>query len=70
VPCGRGEVAKSHAGGRGKGTFASGLVGGVKVCGSVDEAVERARGMLSEVLVTKQTGPDGRVVSKLLLERA
>jgi len=63
-------VVKSqvHAGGRGQGTFKSGLVGGVKVCASVDEVVDCARGMLSEVLVTKQTGPEGRVVSKLLLE--
>src|SRR6266516_3587378 len=65
-------VVKSqiHAGGRGKGTFKSGLQGGVKVCASAAEATDRARAMLGQVLVTKQTGPDGRVVSKLLVEAA
>ncbi len=63
-------VVKSqiHAGGRGKGTFKSGLQGGVKVCSSADEVFERATAMLGQTLVTKQTGPAGRVVSKLLIE--
>jgi succinyl-CoA synthetase beta subunit len=62
-------VVKSqiHAGGRGKGTFRSGFQGGVKVAASVDEAVVFAEKMLGEVLVTKQTGPDGRRVQTLLL---
>jgi len=65
-------VVKSqiHAGGRGKGTFNSGLHGGVKVCSSADEVFERAKAMLGQVLVTQQTGPEGRVVSKLLIEAA
>jgi succinyl-CoA synthetase beta subunit len=65
-------VVKSqiHAGGRGKGTFRSGLQGGVKVCSSAGDVVERARGMLGQALVTKQTGPKGRVVGKLLVEAA
>ena len=65
-------VVKSqiHAGGRGKGTFNSGLHGGVKVCSSADEVFERAKAMLGQVLVTKQTGPEVRVVSKLLIEAA
>src|SRR2546422_7503308 len=65
-------VVKSqiHAGGRGKGTFKSGLYGGVKVCSSADEIFERAKAMLGRALVTKQTGPEGRVVSKLLIEAA
>src|SRR2546425_1561573 len=65
-------VVKSqiHAGGRGKGTFKSGLHGGVKVCSSADEIFERAKTMLSQALVTRQTGPEGRVVSKLLIEAA
>ena len=62
--------AQIHAGGRGKGTFKSGLAGGVKVCQGVDEVVARAEAMLGQVLVTKQTGPDGRKVSTLLLEPA
>src|SRR5437667_8423399 len=65
-------VVKSqiHAGGRGKGTFKSGLHGGVKVCSSADEIFERSKAMLGQVLVTQQTGPEGRVVSKLLIEAA
>ena len=63
-------VVKSqiHAGGRGKGMFKSGLRGGVKVCASADEVFESAKAMLGQTLVTKQTGPAGRVVSKLLIE--
>ncbi len=63
-------VVKSqiHAGGRGKGTFKSGFKGGVKVCKSAAEAQDAARGMLGQVLVTKQTGPEGRTVSKVLVE--
>ena len=62
-------VVKSqiHAGGRGKGTFKTGFQGGVKVAGSVDEAVGFAEKMLGNVLVTKQTGPDGRKVQTLLI---
>ncbi|HEV2318554.1 MAG TPA: ADP-forming succinate--CoA ligase subunit beta [Verrucomicrobiae bacterium] len=62
-------VVKSqiHAGGRGKGTFKSGFQGGVKVAASVNEAVSFAEKMLGNVLVTKQTGPDGRRVQTLLI---
>ena len=62
-------VVKSqiHAGGRGKGTFKTGFQGGVKVAASVDEAVSHAKNMLGKVLVTKQTGPDGRRVQTLLI---
>ena len=62
-------VVKSqiHAGGRGKGTFKSGFQGGVKVASSVEEAVSFAEKMLGNVLVTKQTGPDGRLVQTLLV---
>ena len=65
-------VVKSqiHAGGRGKGRFKSGLQGGVKVCSSAGEVFERAGAMLGQALVTKQTGPEGRVVNKLLVEAA
>ena len=63
-------VVKSqiHAGGRGKGTFKSGYKGGVKVVSSAEAAFEAGRSMLGEVLVTKQTGPEGRVVSKVLVD--
>jgi succinyl-CoA synthetase beta subunit len=65
-------VVKSqiHAGGRGKGTFRSGFQGGVKVCQSAQDACEKAKAMLGQVLVTKQTGPAGRLVTKLLVESA
>lgn len=65
-------VVKSqiHAGGRGKGTFKSGFQGGVKLCKSADEVFEKAKAMLGNVLVTKQTGPEGRLVRKLLVASA
>jgi succinyl-CoA synthetase beta subunit len=65
-------VVKSqiHAGGRGKGTFKSGFRGGVKLCKTAEEVFENARGMLGNVLVTKQTGPEGRLVSKVLVAMA
>jgi len=53
--------AQIHAGGRGKG-------GGVKIAKSVDEAGELAAKMLGMKLVTHQTGPEGKVVSRLLIE--
>jgi len=65
-------VVKSqiHAGGRGKGTFKSGFQGGVKIAAHADEAVSFAQQMLDQVLVTKQTGPEGRKVNTLLLAAA
>ncbi|MBM3876847.1 MAG: ADP-forming succinate--CoA ligase subunit beta [Verrucomicrobia bacterium] len=65
-------VVKSqiHAGGRGKGTFKSGFKGGVKLCKTAAEAKDLATAMLGNVLVTKQTGPDGRLVSTLLVAAA
>jgi len=53
--------AQIHAGGRGKG-------GGVKIAKSVEEAGEIAAKMLGMTLVTHQTGPEGRVVRRLLVE--
>jgi succinyl-CoA synthetase beta subunit len=53
--------AQIHAGGRGKG-------GGVKLAKSPEEAVSIARQMLGMTLVTHQTGPEGRVVSRVLVE--
>jgi succinyl-CoA synthetase beta subunit len=65
-------VVKSqiHAGGRGKGTFKSGFQGGVKLCKTAEDAYEKAKAMLGQTLVTKQTGPDGRLVSTLLVAEA
>jgi succinyl-CoA synthetase beta subunit len=59
-----------HAGGRGKGTFKSGFKGGVKLCKTEEEVFHDAKAMLGHVLVTKQTGPDGRLVSRLLVTLA
>jgi succinyl-CoA synthetase beta subunit len=53
--------AQIHAGGRGKG-------GGVKIGKSVEEAGELASKMLGMTLITYQTGPEGRVVRRLLVE--
>ncbi|HUQ94409.1 MAG TPA: ADP-forming succinate--CoA ligase subunit beta [Bryobacteraceae bacterium] len=53
--------AQIHAGGRGKG-------GGVKVARSAAEAAELAGKILGMTLVTHQTGPEGRVVGRLLIE--
>src|SRR6516162_7451169 len=53
--------AQIHAGGRGKG-------GGVKLARSSDEAAEIASHILGMTLVTPQTGPQGRVVRRLLIE--
>ena len=59
-----------HAGGRGKGTFKSGFQGGVKLCRTAEDVFEKAKAMLGNVLVTKQTGPEGRLVRKLLISAA
>jgi succinyl-CoA synthetase beta subunit len=62
--------AQVHAGGRGKGTFKNGFKGGVHLCKTADDVFDKARGMLGNVLVTKQTGAEGRLVSKLLVAAA
>ena len=62
--------AQIHAGGRGKGTFKSGFQGGVKLCQTAGDVFEKAGAMLGNVLVTKQTGPDGRLVSRVLVAAA
>jgi succinyl-CoA synthetase beta subunit len=53
--------AQIHAGGRGKG-------GGVKIAKNAEEARSIAEKMLGMTLVTHQTGPEGRVVQRLLIE--
>jgi len=54
--------AQIHAGGRGKG-------GGVKIAKSLDEVRQLASEILGMTLVTHQTGPEGRVVKRLLIEQ-
>jgi succinyl-CoA synthetase beta subunit len=55
--------AQIHAGGRGK-------AGGVKLAHGPNEAESVAREMLGKKLVTIQTGPEGRVVKRVLIEEA
>ncbi|XP_030533989.1 succinate--CoA ligase [ADP-forming] subunit beta, mitochondrial [Rhodamnia argentea] len=61
-------VVKSQilAGGRGLGTFKNGLKGGVHIV-KADEAEQIAGKMLGQILVTKQTGSQGKVVSKVYI---
>jgi succinyl-CoA synthetase beta subunit len=54
--------AQIHAGGRGKG-------GGVKLAQSADEVQKIAREIIGMTLVTHQTGPEGRLVKKVLVEQ-
>jgi len=54
--------AQIHAGGRGKG-------GGVKIARSMDDVKSMAETILSKPLVTPQTGPQGRIVRKVLVEQ-
>jgi len=55
--------AQIHAGGRGKG-------GGIRVARDAEEAFEHAKAILGMTLVTPQTGREGRVVRKVLVEEA
>src|SRR5262249_11590472 len=50
--------AQIHAGGRGK-------AGGVRVVGSLEDVTREAARILGSLLVTHQTGPKGKVVSRL-----
>ena len=53
--------AQIHAGGRGKG-------GGVKIAKSAEEAGQLAERMIGMKLVTHQTGPEGKIVHRVLIE--
>lgn len=54
--------AQIHAGGRGKG-------GGVKLAKSIADVREKAEAMMGMKLVTHQTGPEGRIVRRLLVAK-
>lgn len=54
--------AQIHAGGRGKG-------GGVKIAGSLHEVWEKSSQIIGMTLVTPQTGPEGKLVGKVLVEQ-
>ena len=53
--------AQIHAGGRGK-------AGGVKVVKSIEEVKEKSAQILGKILITHQTGPEGREVKRLYVE--
>jgi len=55
--------AQIHAGGRGK-------AGGVKLCNSLNELKSNAKNLLNKILITHQTGPEGRQVKRLYIEEA
>ena len=55
--------AQIHSGGRGK-------AGGVKLCRTYSEVAAAAKGMIGSTLVTNQTGPQGKVVRRLYIEKA
>lgn len=54
--------AQIHAGGRGK-------AGGVKLAKSLNEVEQHAKELLGKTLVTHQTGPEGKVVHKIFVEK-
>jgi succinyl-CoA synthetase beta subunit len=55
--------AQIHAGGRGKG-------GGIKLANGAEEARKLAKDMIGMKLITHQTGPEGKIVKRLLVEEA
>ena len=55
--------AQIHAGGRGK-------AGGVKLVNSIDELEIEAKKMMGKILITHQTGPEGKQVKRLYIEEA
>lgn len=55
--------AQIHAGGRGKG-------GGVKLAQTPQEAEEKAQAIIGMTLITHQTGPEGKLVKRVLVEEA
>ena len=72
LPAGKPIVVKAqiHAGGRGKGTFKDGFQGGVHVVSDGAVAKEKAQAMLGNVLVTKQTGEEGKEVGTVYFTEA
>ena len=55
--------AQIHAGGRGK-------AGGVKLVKSVSNLISEAKKMMGKILITHQTGPEGKEVKRLYIEEA
>lgn len=64
LDCGKWVVkAQIHAGGRGKG-------GGVKIASSIEEVKQHSEAILGMQLITHQTGPEGKKVNRLYIEKA
>ena len=63
--------AQIHAGGRGAGRFKNAPkgAGGIRIVKSTSAAKTEAASMLGQVLVTKQTGPDGKEVKRVYIEQ-
>jgi len=59
--------AQVLAGGRGKGHFAGGAKGGVRLVYSPEEVEEASAGMIGDFLITKQTGADGRICNSVMV---
>eukprot|EP01088_Endostelium_zonatum_P020888 TRINITY_DN7915_c0_g1_i1.p1 TRINITY_DN7915_c0_g1~~TRINITY_DN7915_c0_g1_i1.p1 ORF type:complete len:439 (-),score=125.22 TRINITY_DN7915_c0_g1_i1:66-1382(-) len=59
--------AQILAGGRGKGTFDNGFKGGVHLCTEPEKAGQLAGSMLGHKLRTKQTSPEGTLVSQVMI---
>ena len=55
--------AQIHAGGRGK-------AGGVKILDNIDDLAKASKEMLGKVLITHQTGPNGKEVKRLYVEES
>ena len=55
--------AQIHAGGRGK-------AGGVKLVKSISDLISEAKKMMGKILITHQTGPEGKEVKRLYIEEA
>ncbi len=67
-------VVKSqiHAGGRGAGFFKKSVnnKGGVQIAKDIEQTVALANSMMANTLVTKQTGPEGKIVNRILIEES
>ncbi len=55
--------AQIHAGGRGK-------AGGITIASNIDELEQAANQLLGKILITHQTGPEGKEVKRLYIEEA
>ena len=67
-------VVKSqiHAGGMGAGHFLKSVnnKGGVQIAKDIDKAISLSHSMLSNTIITKQTGPKGKKVNRVFIEES